>query len=81
MFSGRDITLSIIISDRSDQNHATNITLRVGSCLFVILRTAVNDAVHRRRQYASLKRRFTSMRLHGAVSQRTVVFVLATLRT
>jgi hypothetical protein len=33
------------------------------------------------RQYAPLRRRFTSTRLHGTISQKTVIFMLAVVRT
>jgi hypothetical protein len=50
MFSGRDITLSIIISDRSDQNQATNITLVLASFCHITYRSercsTPTEAVH-----------------------------------
>jgi hypothetical protein len=33
------------------------------------------------RQYAPLKRRSTSTRLHGAIFQKTIIFMLATMKT
>jgi hypothetical protein len=32
-------------------------------------------------QYAPLKHKSTSLRLHGAISQKAVIFILATVRT